>query len=85
MKISFSFLFQFQLDAFKEEGLFRIASSTLKIKRLAALFDTGETSDLVIKEITDPHVFSGMYSFDYKGLNGPLFMETTLLSVKAKN
>ena len=59
-------LVQFQLDAFKEEGLFRIASSTLKIKRLAALFDTGETSDLVIKEITDPHVFSGKYSYDYK-------------------
>ena len=43
----------------KEEGLFRVASSTLKIKRLAALFDTGEASDFVIKEITDPHVFSG--------------------------
>lgn len=47
------------MDAIKEEGLFRVASSTLKIKRLAALFDTGEASDFVINEITDPHVFSG--------------------------
>lgn len=47
------------MDAVKEEGLFRVASSTLKIKRLAALFDTGEASDFVINEITDPHVFSG--------------------------
>ena len=48
-----------QLDAMREEGLFRVASSTLKIKRLAALFDTGEANDLVIKDISDPHVFSG--------------------------
>ena len=47
------------MDAVKEEGLFRVASSTLKIKRLAALFDTGEASDFVINEITDPPVFSG--------------------------
>ena len=58
MGFEFSF-FLSQLDAIKEEGLFRVASSTLKIKRLAALFDTGEASDFVINEITDPHVFSG--------------------------
>lgn len=30
-----------QMNALEEEGLFRVASSTLKIRRLAALFDTG--------------------------------------------
>jgi len=61
-----------QLDAIKEEGLFRVASSTLKIKRLAALFDTGEASDFVINEITDPHVFSGALKLYLRELPVPL-------------
>jgi len=61
-----------QLDAVREEGLFRVASSTLKIKRLAALFDTGEATDAVIKDVTDPHVFSGALKLYLRELPVPL-------------
>lgn len=61
-----------QLDAVNEEGLFRVASSTLRIKRLAALFDTGEATDDMLKEITDPHVFSGALKLYLRELPTPL-------------
>ena len=49
-----------------------MASSSLKIRRLAALFDAGETSDVVFKEITDPHVFSGALKLYLRELPIPL-------------
>ena len=61
-----------QLDATREEGIFRVASSSLKIRRLAALFDAGETNDVVLKEITDPHVFSGALKLYLRELPTPL-------------
>lgn len=61
-----------QLDAIREEGIFRVASSSLKIRRLAALFDAGETNDVVLKEITDPHVFSGALKLYLRELPTPL-------------
>ena len=53
-------------------GIFRVASSSLKIRRLAALFDAGETNDVVLKEITDPHVFSGALKLYLRELPIPL-------------
>lgn len=61
-----------QMDALSEEGIFRVASSTLKIRRLAALFDTGEATDAAIKEIHDPHVFSGALKLYLRELPLPL-------------
>ena len=61
-----------QMDALSEEGIFRVASSTLKIRRLAALFDTGEATDAAVKEIHDPHVFSGALKLYLRELPVPL-------------
>jgi len=61
-----------QMDALSEEGIFRVASSTLKIRRLAALFDTGEATDIAVKEIQDPHVFSGALKLYLRELPVPL-------------
>lgn len=61
-----------QMDALDEEGIFRVASSTLKIRRLAALFDTGEANDTVILDIVDPHVFSGALKLYFRELPVPL-------------
>ena len=61
-----------QMDALSEEGIFRVASSTLKIRRLAALFDTGEATDANIKDIHDPHVFSGALKLYLRELPVPL-------------
>ena len=61
-----------QMDALSEEGIFRVASSTLKIRRLAALFDTGEATDAAVKEIQDPHVFSGALKLYLRELPVPL-------------
>lgn len=56
----------------EEEGIFRVASSTLKIRRLAALFDTGEASDASLLEIQDAHVFSGALKLYLRELPVPL-------------
>ena len=61
-----------KMDALSEEGIFRVASSTLKIRRLAALFDTGEATDAVINDIHDPHVFSGALKLYLRELPVPL-------------
>ncbi len=61
-----------QMEAVKEEGLFRVASSTLKVKRLAALFDTGEATDTALLDITDPHVFTGALKLYLRELPIPI-------------
>lgn len=61
-----------QLNGLEEEGLFRVASSTLKIKRLAALFDTCEATDTTLLQITDPHVYAGALKLYLRELPSPL-------------
>ena len=68
-----------QLDAFKEEGLFRVAASGLKIKRLVGLVDAAECTDedaSHANDITDPHVFAGTLKLYLRELPDPILCAT---------
>ena len=68
-----------QLDGLKEDGLFRVSASTLKIKRLAALIDAGECNDedaRYANDIYDVHVFSGTLKLYLRELPQALLCST---------
>lgn len=60
-----------QLDVC-EEGIFRVAAPTLKIRRLASLIDTGDCSDDQLLDINDPHIFAGTLKLYLRELPTPL-------------
>ncbi|QQP55793.1 Rho GTPaseactivating protein 17like, partial [Caligus rogercresseyi] len=56
----------------EEEGLFRIAASSGKIKHLKAIFDAGEWGRNTLLQIEDHHVFAGALKTYLRELPSPL-------------
>lgn len=55
-----------------EEGLFRVAGSTHKTRRIASLMNTGEYTDDQLLEINDPHVFASILKLYLRELPTPI-------------
>ena len=77
-----------QLEALREEGVFRIAGHGLKVKRLVALIDSSECNDedaSHANDVTDPSVFASALKLYLRQLPDPILCSTKVLKVLRKS
>ena len=76
-----------QLEALREEGLFRIAGHGLKVKRLVALIDSSECNDedaSHANDVTDPSIFASALKLYLRQLPDPILCSTKVLKYLGK-